>query len=365
MTDENQQVVMTQAQLQELLAGVVAAASRQQSSSEGVGGVSLMPPCTLGRDKTKRHKAFEDWIKEAEAKMEYLRITEDSRKTSYVKSHAGPELMTFWEKEVRVRFTPVVDDTGETLTAAHTYDEIVQLSKAELLALVCRDRAVIDLLRMSQGDMSAMEFVAAVEDQSHLCQAHTQPVTEEDLVRMALIGGMRDRTLAEKALAENYNLKTTITVMKTRETSKANAVAMRGLAAASEVNRLQTRDLQEANLEEEHETIARLEEELAVMKLRRQGRYSSRGGAGGGRCRNCNLPHDRDEECSAKGRRCYACDGSDHYARAPACPNRNRRPPIRSRRGPVQLTSRGTHPDNFKTLPARQMRPETRRLFTE
>ena len=196
----------------------------------------------------------------------------------------------------------------------------LQLSKAELLVLVSRDRAVIDLLRMSQGDMSAMEFVAAVEDQSHLCQANTQPITEEDLVRMALIGGMRDRTLAEKVLAENYNLKTTITVMKTRETSKANAVAMRGLAAASEVNRLKTRDLQEANLEEEHETNARLEEELAVMKLRRQGRYSSRGGAGGGRCRNCNLPHDRDEECSAKGRRCYACDGSDHYARAPGAP---------------------------------------------
>ena len=149
MSDEGQQVVMTQAQLKELLAGVVAAARSQQPPPEGAGGVGPMPPCTLGRDKTRRFKAFDDWVKEAEAKMEYLCITEDNRKPSYIKSHAGAELMTFWEKEVRVRFTATLDGSGEIEVAAHTYDEIVQLSKAELLALVSRDRAVIDLLRMS------------------------------------------------------------------------------------------------------------------------------------------------------------------------------------------------------------------------
>ena len=38
----------------------------------------------------------------------------------------------------------------------------------------------------------------------------------------------------EKALAENYELKTTITTMKTREYSKANALAMIGLEAGTE-----------------------------------------------------------------------------------------------------------------------------------
>ena len=49
------------------------------------------------------------------------------------------------------------------------------------------------------------------------------PIKETDLTRMALIGGMKDRSLAEKALADNYDLKTTIDTMKTRESSKAKA----------------------------------------------------------------------------------------------------------------------------------------------
>ena len=81
MGDNEPPVVMSQAQLQELLAGVMAAARTQQPPAEGATGVSPLPPCNLGRDKTKRYKAFEDWLKDAEAKMEYLRITEDSRKS--------------------------------------------------------------------------------------------------------------------------------------------------------------------------------------------------------------------------------------------------------------------------------------------
>ena len=42
--------------------------------------------------------------------------------------------------------------------AAHTYQQIIKNSQKELL--------VIDLLRMSQGDKSAMEFVEVGEDQA-------------------------------------------------------------------------------------------------------------------------------------------------------------------------------------------------------
>ena len=38
-----------------------------------------------------------------------------------------------------------------------------------------RNRAVIDLLRMSQGDRDAMEFGATVEDQARLCNADLEP----------------------------------------------------------------------------------------------------------------------------------------------------------------------------------------------
>ena len=43
--------------------------------------------------------------------------------------------------------------------AAHTEQQIMKNFQKELLALINGDWAVIDLLRMFQGDKSAMEFL--------------------------------------------------------------------------------------------------------------------------------------------------------------------------------------------------------------
>ena len=344
---------LTAEQLQNIIAGSIAGALQQaQAQGHGLGGGTVgaaaagsLPPCSLGRDKTKRYQQFREWLTQAEAKMEFLAITESKRKIAYLRSNAGPELTLFWEKEVRVRFTAVAADAAEGVPGqdAHSYEEIVEESKKELLAMVNRDRAVIDLLRMSQGDRLAMEFVAAAEDQARLCRADIVPIKEEDLTRMALIGGMKDRSLAEKALAENYNLKTTIDTMKTRESSKANAVAMRGLAQGTEdVKRVKGRAVNEYDTDE----IEEMEADLKVMKLRRQGRYSSRrqGGESRKRCRNCNLVHAEGDECSAKGRTCYKCDGQDHFARAPACPGSKEKGKVRS--STKKVTERDTATDS-------------------
>ena len=124
-----------------------------------------------------------------------------------------------------MRFQHIKEDAtaGQAAQTAHTYEEMITSSKKELLALVNRDRAVIDLLRMSQIDNTAMEYVAAAEDQARLCRAESETIMEENLTRMALIGGMNDRSLVEKALAVNYDLKTTIDTMKTRECSRGEA----------------------------------------------------------------------------------------------------------------------------------------------
>ena len=58
--------------------------------------------CTLGQDK-KRYKKWSNWIKDANTKMSYLIITQDILKLAYIKSQAGPDLLTFWEKEARER----------------------------------------------------------------------------------------------------------------------------------------------------------------------------------------------------------------------------------------------------------------------
>ena len=170
-----------------------------------------------------------------------------------------------------------------------------------------------------------MEFLAEVEDQARLCRANERRITEDDLVRMALVAGFKDRTLAEKVLAEEYDLRTTVQLAVTRENSKANVEAMQGKQGEG-VRRMRYKQASDNSEDEEAMNIARLEEKLAVMKVRQQGKFSGRFKArdqsqGGNqeKCKYCDLSHDPGD-CPAKGKSCYKCDGTDHYARAPACP---------------------------------------------
>ena len=85
---------LTAEQLQNIIAGSIAGAL-QQAQGQGLGGVTAgaaaagsLPPCPLGRDKTKRYQQFRDWLTQAEAKMEFLAITESKRKVAYLRSSA-------------------------------------------------------------------------------------------------------------------------------------------------------------------------------------------------------------------------------------------------------------------------------------
>ena len=172
--------------------------------------------------------------------MAFLAITANSQKVAYIRSCAGAELLTFWEKEARIRFEgiPANQAQGQEALAAHLFNAIVALTEKSLLSIINRDRAVIDLLAIRQGDKSVMELLAEAEDQVKLCRANDPVITEDDLLRICLIVAFKDRILAEKALAENYDLKTTIQVAVTRESSKSNARAMQGKGGEAEVKRV-------------------------------------------------------------------------------------------------------------------------------
>ena len=90
---------------------------------------------------------------------------------------------------------------GEVDVPAHTYEQVVENTKLTLLKLVSKDRAIIDLLRMEQGSRGFMDFLSDVEDQIHLGH-NWATLTGEDMKRISLLGGLKDGTLAEKALAE-------------------------------------------------------------------------------------------------------------------------------------------------------------------
>ena len=81
-------------------------------------------------------------------------------------------------------------------------------------------------------------LLGEAEDQVKLGRANNPVITEDDLLKMCLIFAFKDRNLAEKALAENYDLKTTIQVAVRRESSKSKAKAIQGEGGEAEVKRV-------------------------------------------------------------------------------------------------------------------------------
>ena len=184
--------------------------------------VGPMGPCLLGKDKLKRPKKWSDWKKDAENKMRFIR------------SCTGAELTEIWEKEVRARFEAKVEEVERV--EVHTYEQVVEDTKQTLLKLVSKDRAIMDLLGLEQGNRGFMDYLAEVEDQTHLCH-NWENLTGDDMKRISLLGGIRDRTLAEKAMAEEYTQKQLIQAAVNRESFKANAEALQAMPTGN-VNRL-------------------------------------------------------------------------------------------------------------------------------
>lgn len=280
--------------------------------------VGQMPPCNLGRNKLTRYRKWKDWIQDAENKMTFMGLTTDPSKISFIRSCAGAELTEFWNKEARIRFTAVPADEARAIAAqdAHTYEEIKDETKKALLKLVSRDRAIIELLRLEQGSRSFIDYLSEVEDQEYLCRIEEQPITSDDLKRMSLIAGMKDRTLAEKALAEEYNLTQLIQAGINRESSRANVEAMKAKPTPS-VNKLEDTDM-------DHK-LDQIRSDLEnVMRVRQSGKYSGRYKAPEPNinkekaCQKCTYTHATGR-CPADGRHCNACRLEGHFARSPLC----------------------------------------------
>ena len=150
-TDMGEAVQMTNDQLQQLIAALTGAAEGR--AAEAAAGIGQLGPCQLGKDRIKK---FEDWIRDAEAKIKVLKLNTEEEKKDFIKSCAGHELLEFWLKEARIRFETVLrDDTAQPPLpeqAAHTYKEILKETRKQLMKIVSQERAVIDLFRIEQRD---------------------------------------------------------------------------------------------------------------------------------------------------------------------------------------------------------------------
>ena len=172
----------------------------------------------------------------------------------------------------------------------------------------------------TQGTRSFIDFLSEVEDQEHLCRTEEMPLTSDDMRRMSLIAGMRDHTLAEKAIAKEYTLKQVIQAGVNRESSKANVEAMQARPHTA-VHRVEETLYKGGDVDAR---INYLQAELEdVMKIRKSGRYSGRATssqeeARGDKCRRCTYEHG-EGRCPAEGRKCNICNTEGHFARSPLC----------------------------------------------
>ena len=336
-------IQMTAAQLEQPVTRILGAAGGAAQPQGSAHAVGPMGACVLGIDKMKRPKVFMDWVKEAQAKIDYMGISDNKQKVALLRSWAGRELLNFWEKEARIQFTtiPAVEATdGYSQSAmtifseipADTFEEIITKTKKELLIHVSRDRSLTDLLSMKQGDETWMQFISELEDAADLCRLETQPLTREDAIRVAALAGMKDRLLAEKAMTEEFPLAKLVSVGSTRESSRSNVEAMEGHRTSSirrvpEEHRGERENRQLApgifmetggTTEEDLDTAI---SNLTVMKLKKAGKYSMRSKGEGdrkGSCSSCTSSHETGR-CPARGRECFDCGEKNHFAKSKAC----------------------------------------------
>ena len=262
---------MTELQFQQLLATIASNGGGGGGGGQTAGAASVVGPmqqCHLGKYKIKRYKRWGDWIQDAENRP----------------------------------------------------DQIKDESKKSLLKMVNRDRAIIDLLRLEQGTRNFTDFLSEVEDQEHLCRTEEMPLNSHDMQRMSLIAGMKDRMLAEKAIAEEYTLKQVIQGGGNRESIKANVEAMQARPHTN-VHRVEDKLYQGGDMDARINYLhAELED---VMKIRKSRKYSGRTSSfqeetRGDKCKKCTYEHG-EGRCPAEGRKCNICNAEGHFARSPLC----------------------------------------------
>ena len=319
-------IQMTADQLETLVTRILGAAEGAAQPQGSALAVGPMGACVLGIDKVKRPKVFQDWVKEAQAKIDYMGITDNKQKVALLKSWAGRELLNFWEKEVRIQFTvipAVIAGVGIAAVAeipADSFDQILEKTRSELLKHVSRDRSLTDLLSMKQGDDTWMQFISELEDAADLCRLDTQPLTREDAIRVAALAGMKDRLLAEKAMTEEFQLARLVSVGSTRESSKSNVEAMEGNKSGN-IRRIPEEQRGERELapgifmeagRSTEEDLDKAISNLTVMKLKKAGKYSIRSKAQGegdrkSSCDSCSSVHEPGR-CPARGKECFVCE---------------------------------------------------------
>ena len=311
-------VPLTNEQFQQLLSTVASNMNANSTQPQPLATAVQKDPaalgpfrkCNLGSNKMAQLRIFDEWLEEAQSRMDYIGVTEDKDKVTLLKNWGGSELTEFMRTSAKAK----LEVKGEE--DADQYDEIVRKTREEMKRLVNRTLAMHNLLTTKQGSRSWMEFIKDLEDKAYLLDFDNKPYRQEDAVKDAAIFGMSDSRLKEKALTDDPQLKDLIRWGQARESGKEGIHNLKdGTKYVQRVNDIE-------NLSDCDE-IDDLIESLQVMKLRKAGKFSGRKQKGKTQnqqspCINCSSDHPPNR-CPANGKECFTCGGRIHFSNSKAC----------------------------------------------
>ena len=194
-----------------------AAAPAPRNDPSALGPIA---PCSLGKNKMTKLTKFEEWLEEAENRMDYIGNQDDRDKIILLKSWGGSELNEFIKTRVSIITTQQPAVGEQPAVEPDTYPQVVEKIKAELRKLVNRTMAMHDLYNTKQGSKSWMDYVHELEKKAKVLDFERHPYTTEEAVKDAAIRGMTDIKLSEKALAEDLDKDTLVSQGQAREAGK-------------------------------------------------------------------------------------------------------------------------------------------------
>eukprot|EP00111_Clytia_hemisphaerica_P023959 TCONS_00070584-protein len=203
---------ITGGQLQQA-APAAAAATPPKNDPSALGPIRQ---CGLGTDKMQKLILFNEWLDDAENRMDYIGVTVDKEKIILLKTWGGPEMVELIRAERSHLNTGAraneegAQANGEVAEAnaeaAPTYMQTIERLRYYLRRMVNRTMAMHQLLGTKQGTRTWGDFLLDLEKKAKSLNFDNKPYTTEEAIKDAAIFGMNDVSLREKALAEDPNL---------------------------------------------------------------------------------------------------------------------------------------------------------------
>ena len=285
-----------------------------------------MRQCALGSDKMRKLTLFDDWLEEAENRMEYIGTSTDKEKIILLKTWGGTEIKdlikaqsslanTTNQKEKVLKSNGNLEDISTNVhdnmppleeDDTSSYKMLIDSIRAYLTKMVNRTMAMHQLMKTKQGSRPWNEFVKDLETKARSLNFDKKPYTTEEAIKDAAIFGMNDSKMMEKALAEDPNIDELTRWCQARESGREDAANLKN---NSSVKKTAPTDTQ----------IDEMLETLKVMKMKKAGKFSNRNNRKSSSCQRCNSNHEPNR-CPSNGRTCYTCGGANHFSGSEACP---------------------------------------------